>query len=83
MNKLTPEEQLKMSEYRRRWCGQLGELTVDEFLEALMRLDYASPEHHKFIARHEAYELACEEYREIIQPIVQRAFKILEKRKNG
>lgn len=83
MSKLLPEEQLAMSLYRKRWNGQLGELTVDEFLEALMKLDYLSPEHHKFIASHEAYDLACEEYRAIIKPAVHRAFKILEQRKNN
>lgn len=83
MSKLTPEEQLAMSEYRQRWNGQLGELTVDEFLEALMQRDYQTPEHYKFILQHEAYELACEEYRRIIEPAVQRAFKILEQKKRG
>lgn len=81
--KMTAEERLAMSNYRKRWCGQLGELTVDEFLEALMRLEYQSPEHHKFIAQHEAYELACEEFRMIMAPVVHRAFKIIEKKKNG
>lgn len=83
MSKLLPEERLAMSEYRKRWNGQLGELTVDEFLEALMRLDYASPEHHKFILQHEAYELACEEFRTIIKPAVNRAFSILNQRTRG